>query len=151
MPYIPFWVHQFAEHATKSVKNQFTKLGRMTLTDSNKKAKIILKLLILSRTTVLRRNQGGPSNKENLWEFHVFDSGCTDWQSTPQNLLNIKLPNLVGCLQEMLWKEQKNILKFFFLSRKQVIRKKTNKAMKRRKRAECQICDFRCTGWLSTP
>ena len=66
MPYIPFWVHQFAEHATKSVKNQFTKLGRMTLTDSNKKAKIILKLLILSRRTVLRRNQGGPSNKENL-------------------------------------------------------------------------------------
>ena len=125
MPFIWFWVHQLAEHTTKSVQYQFTKLVRLTATDTKKGTKIILKLLILTRRPVLRRKQGEPSDREKLRECLIFSSGCSDWKSTSQNLLNINLPNLVGYLQEMLRKEQKFILKFFFLSRKQVRKKQT--------------------------
>ena len=91
----------------KSVQYPFTKFGRMNATDPKKGAKIILKLLILTWRPALRKNQGGPSNREKLRECFILDSGCTGWQNTPQNLLNINLPNLVGWLQETLRKEQK--------------------------------------------
>ena len=37
--------------------------------------------------------------------------GCTSWQSTPQNLLNINLPNLWGWLQVIPKEGAKIILK----------------------------------------
>ena len=79
----------------------------MNATGPKKGAKIILKLLNLTWRPALRKNQGGPSNREKLRECFILDSGCTGWQNTPQNLLNINLPNLVGWLQETLRKEQK--------------------------------------------
>ena len=44
-------------------------------------AKIILKLIFVI--------QNGKKNVK-------FDSGCTGWQSMPQNMLNINLPNFSG-------------------------------------------------------
>ena len=74
----------------------------MNAADPKKGAKIILKLLIVTWRPALRKNQGGPSNREKLRECFILDSGCTGWQNTPQNLLNINLPNLVGWLQKTL-------------------------------------------------
>ena len=60
------------------------------------KANIIMALKFIIQKRVLRKIQGGLYNKEKLRGFLTFESGCTDWQTTPQNLSNIYLPNLVG-------------------------------------------------------
>ena len=78
-----------AKHAPNSTKNQFTKFGPRTARDpkegdtlSNSKANF-------------KKKPRGLSNREKLRECLIFDSGCTGWQSDPQNQLNISLPNLV--------------------------------------------------------
>ena len=151
MPYIWFWVYQLVEHTPKFVQYQFTKLGRLTASDTKKRAKIILKLFILTRRLAFRRNEGGSSNREKLRECLIFDCGCTGSQSTPQNLLNINLPNLVGYLQETLWKEQRIILKFFFLSQKEVIRKKQATLWKEEKESNVLFVILGALVWQSTP
>ena len=107
MPFIWFWVYRLEEHTTKSVQYQFTKLGRLIATDLKKTSKIILKQLVLIRRTVLRRNEGRPSNREKLRECLLFDSEYTGWQSTPQNLFNSNSPNLISSLQQTLRKDEK--------------------------------------------
>ena len=94
--YFWFWVHWLAEHAPNSAKYQFIKFGRMTVKYPKKGAKIILKLLFLSRRRVLKKKQRELSNRENWQKWLTFDSGCTGWDSTPQSLLSIDLPNLVS-------------------------------------------------------
>ena len=89
------WVHWLAQHAPKSPKYLIIKFGQLTARNLIEAAQIILKLHSLARMRVLRKNQGGLSNKEKLQECLIFDFGCTGWQSTPQNLLNIDLPSLV--------------------------------------------------------
>ena len=98
MTYIWFWVHWLAEHAPKYAQYQFTRFVRLTVRDPKEGAKIILKLLFVTRKRVLIKNQRTLSNKEKLRKWLIFDSGCTGWQSTPQNLLNINLLNLVAWL-----------------------------------------------------
>ena len=133
--YVWFWVHRLAEHAPRSVQYQFTNLGRLTATDPWKGAKIILKLLILTRRPALRKNHGGPSNRVKPRQCLIFDSGCTGSQSMPQNVFNINLPNLVGSLQVTLRKEQKLFGSlFFYLDSK--LPEKTNNTMKSGKRAK---------------
>ena len=60
---------------------------------------------------VLSKNQKALSKRRKLRKRLKFDSGCTVWQSTPQNLLNINLTNSVSSLEEPLGKEQKVILR----------------------------------------
>ena len=107
----------------------------MNATGPKKGAKIILKLLILTWRPALRKNQGGPSNREKLRECFILDSGCTGWQNTPQNLLNINLPNLVGWLQETLRKEQKLFRSDTFQLDGKFLKKKT-KHYKKKKNSE---------------
>ena len=57
MSYIWFWVQWLVEHAPKSVQYKFTKLGRLTATHPKEGAKIILKLLFLTRRPVFRKKQ----------------------------------------------------------------------------------------------
>ena len=94
MTHIWFWVHWLAEHTPKSGQYKFTKSCRLTGKDPKKGAKIVLKLLILTWRPVLGKKVGGLSNREKLRESLIFDSGCTGWQSTPQNLVSINLPNI---------------------------------------------------------
>ena len=148
MSYICFWGHWEGEWTSKSVQYKFTKLGRMTATCPKEGAKIVSKLLILTRRPVLRKNQGGPSNREKLRECLIFDSGCTGWQSTPENLLNINLSNLVGCLQNPLRKVQKLFGSLQFYLESKLSEKSKQHHEKKKKRA---IWDFGCTGWQSTP
>ena len=100
-----FWVHWLVEHPPKSVKYRFAKFGPLTGNDSKEGGKIILRLLFLTRRQVLIKSQGAPSHREHWWKWLIFDSGCTGWQTTPQNLVNMYLPNLVGWLEETLVKE----------------------------------------------
>ena len=82
--YFWFWVHWLKEHAPNSAKYQFIKFGRMTVKYPKKGAKIILKLLFLSRRRVLKKKQRELSNRENWQKWLTFDSGCTGWDSTPK-------------------------------------------------------------------
>ena len=107
MTYIWFSVHCLAEHSLKFVKYQFTRFFWLTGRNFSEETKFILKLFSLTWRRVLRKTQWGLSNREKLRECLIFDSGCTGCQSTPQNQLNINLPNLVHWLQETLGKEQK--------------------------------------------
>ena len=106
MSYIWFWVQWLAEHVPTSAKYQFTDFGWLTPRDPSEGANIILQLLFLTRMPILKKIKE-LSNREKLRECLIFDFGCSGWQSTPQNLLNIDLPNLVGWLDESLLKEQK--------------------------------------------
>ena len=92
MTYIWFWVHWLAEHTPKSGQYKFAKSCRLTGRDPKEGTIIVLKLLILTWRPVLGKKVGGLSNREKLRESLIFDSGCTGWQSTPQNLVNINLP-----------------------------------------------------------
>ena len=107
MSYIWFRVHWLVGHAPESVKYKFTKFGRLSVTDHREGAKITLKSFFLSSRRVLIKNKRALSNTENWWKWLIFDSGCSNWQSTPQNLLNIDLANLVSWLQKTIEKEQK--------------------------------------------
>ena len=119
----------------------------MNATGPKKGAKIILKLLILTWRPALRKNQGGPSNREKLRECFILDSGCTGWQNTPQNLLNINLPNLVGWLQETLRKEQKLFRSDTFQLDGKFLKKKQS-TIKRRKTAKMPYIWF-WVHWLA--
>ena len=79
MTYVWVWMHWLEEHGPKSGNYWFTKFIWLTVRDHRKGAKIILKLLFLSRRQVLIRKQRALSNKENLRKLVVFYSGCTDW------------------------------------------------------------------------
>ena len=57
MSYIWFWVQWLVGHAPKSVQYKFTKLGRLTATHPKEGAKIILKILFLTRRPVFRKKQ----------------------------------------------------------------------------------------------
>ena len=102
LSFIWFCVHWLAEHAPKSVKYRFTKLAWLTPRDTKKGAKIIFRLPFLTWRWVLRKNQRRLLKREKLRECLIFDSRYTGWQSMPQNLFNINLPNLVGWFQETL-------------------------------------------------
>ena len=84
------------EHAPKSTKYYNNKFFLLIAKDLSKGAEITLILIFLTRRRVLRKNQRTLSNRENLQKYLKFDSGCTGWQSTPQKLLNINLPNFGG-------------------------------------------------------
>ena len=83
------------ERVPRPANYQFTKFGQLDPRDPREGAKIMFQLLFLTQRPILRKIQGGLSDKEKLRECLLFDNGCTGWQSTPQNLLNIELPNSV--------------------------------------------------------
>ena len=85
-----------------SGKYRFTKLGQLTERDPKEGAKIILRLLFLTRRWVLIKKP----HREHWRKWLIFYFVCTGFQSTPQNLVNIDLPDLVGWLEETLRKEQ---------------------------------------------
>ena len=93
MTYFWFLVHWLAEHVPKSAIYQFSKSGQLTEERLSEGAKIILKLRFLTQRWVLRKNQGGLSNREKQRECLIIDSGCIGWQSTRQNMPNINSPN----------------------------------------------------------
>ena len=62
MSYIWFWL---AEHPHKFAKYQFTELVGLNVINPREGAKIILKLLFLSRRRFLIKNQRALSNTEN--------------------------------------------------------------------------------------
>ena len=64
--------------APKSVKKGFTKFGRLARRVLREGAKIVLKLLFLTRRRLLTKNQSVLSNRENRQKCFIFDSGCTD-------------------------------------------------------------------------
>ena len=84
-----------AAYGQKPVKDQFTKCCRLTPRDLRERVKIIFKLLLLTRRYVLRKNQRALSMREKLQKSLKYDSGCTVWQGTPPNQVNINLPNFV--------------------------------------------------------
>ena len=85
--------------------------------DPRARAKITLqKLLFITWRQILIQNQRALSNRQNWQIWLIFDSGCTDSQKIPQNLLNTNLPNLFDWLQETLVKKQKLFLKLQFLT-----------------------------------
>ena len=98
----------------KSARCKFTRFTELTVRNPREGAKIIFKILCLSLRRVLLKNQRGIWNNENERKRLIFDSGCAAWQSTPQTLENIDLPNLVGCLEDTLWKEQKLFFLFVY-------------------------------------
>ena len=85
-----------AEHARKSAKHLFTKLCRVTSGIISEVAKINFKIVYLIRGQVLNKNQRALLNREKLQKCLKVGSGNTFWQSKPQNLLKINLPNFVG-------------------------------------------------------
>ena len=97
-----------AETAPKSVKYQFTKLARLTPRNSKKGAKLILTFFFLLSFFFFlwekHKEHYGTKKKEP--KCLIFDFGWTGWQSTPQHLLNINLPNLVDRLQETKWRSK---------------------------------------------
>ena len=87
-------MHWFAEHAPKSLKYQIIKFGRLNATNFSEVAKIILKLHFFTRVRVLRKNKEDYQTKKNCDNVLYLILGATGWQNTPENLLNINLPNL---------------------------------------------------------
>ena len=84
-----------AEDALKSGKDQFIKLCRLTSEAIREGAKIISKTPYLVWWKVLSKNQRVLSEKK-LQKCLKYHPGCIVWRSTPQNVLTISLPNLVG-------------------------------------------------------
>ena len=64
-----------AENVPKYARDQFTKLRQMTARHIRKEAEIILKLFYLAPSRVLRKNQRGVFNRENLRRLLKFDFG----------------------------------------------------------------------------
>ena len=87
-----FWVFWLWEHAPKSVKHQFNKLGWLTTTDPKKVGKLILKWLFLTRSPALTMKQRALWAEEKEQKRLIFDIGCSGWQCTPKYLFNINLP-----------------------------------------------------------
>ena len=112
--YFWFWVYCLIGHPPKSCEYTFTKFGRLTGRHPLEGAKIILRLLFLTRRRVSIKNQTAIPHSEKWRKWLIFDSGCTGWQSIPQNLVSINLPNLVGWLGETLRKEQKLFWSYSF-------------------------------------
>ena len=86
------------KHVPKFAKDTLTKLCRLISGAVREGVKINFKITHLIGKQVLSKHQRALSNREKLQKCR---------QSTPQNLLNINLPNLVGCFQELSEKEQK--------------------------------------------
>ena len=105
----PFWLkeHWLAETAPKWAKDQFNKLLQLDRRYIAKKAKIILTLVFPIWRQAFPKKQKGTNKRRKLSKRLKFDSGCAGWDSMPQNLFNINLPNFVGLLQGTLAKEQK--------------------------------------------
>ena len=74
MFYIWLWVHSLPENAPTSAKYHFTNFGRLTARDTSERVKTILQLLFLTQRPILRKIQGGLSNREKLCEYLLFDS-----------------------------------------------------------------------------
>ena len=140
-----------AEHALKYVEYRFIKFGRLTGSDPKDVAKIIFQLLFSTLRRVLIKNQRLLPNEEHWWKCLIFDSGCTGWKSMPQNLLKIKLPNLIGWLQQSLMKEQKLSWSSCFYLEGKLSDKKQKTLWKEEKEQQCLICDFRCIDWAYLP
>ena len=111
MTYIWFWVQWLAERSPKLPKYQFTEFCRLTARNRSEGAKIILKILFLTRGRDLRKNQRAPlSKRENLAE-HAPKS--VKYQFTK-----------FGRLAERNFSEgAKTILKLLFLTRRRVLRR----------------------------
>ena len=107
----------------------------LTVRNSREGARIIFKILFLSPQRVLLKNQRALSSTENGRKWLLFDSGCSGWQSTPENLVNIDLPNLVGWLQDTLWKEQK-LFRVILSNSKASFNKKTSNFIQHKKWAK---------------
>ena len=67
-----------------STNHQFTKFSQLTARDPSEGAKHFLHLLFLTQRPILRKIQGGLSNKEKPCECILFDTVCIGWQSMPQ-------------------------------------------------------------------
>ena len=65
-------MHCLAEHAPKSIKDRFTKPCRLILRDLRERAKIISKLLFLTRRHVLRKNQKALLNKKTVKKPNIW-------------------------------------------------------------------------------
>ena len=74
MFYIWLWVHSLPENAPTSAKYHLTNFGRLTARDTSERVKTILQLLFLTQRPILRKIQGGLSNREKLCEYLLFDS-----------------------------------------------------------------------------
>lgn len=101
-----FLVHCLAEHTQKSVQDKYTKHCCLNSKAIREGAKIILKLPFLTWRRLLRKSQRALSHREKTEKLSKFVSGCTVWQCTLHNILNINLPNCISWLQEPLRKEQ---------------------------------------------
>ena len=100
-----------AERTLKSPKYQFTKFGRPTARNLSEKAKNILKLLFLTRTRDLRKNQRAPLSKREKLAEHAPKSA--KYQFTK-----------FGRLAERNFSEgAKTILKLLFPTRRRVLRR----------------------------
>ena len=77
--YFWFWVHWLTQHTPKFVKYKFTTFGRLNVRDPREGAKIILKLLFLTRRRLLMKNQRALSNREKVQHWLLFDYGCIGW------------------------------------------------------------------------
>ena len=85
MSYNRFWVLWLAEHAPKSTQYQFNKFDCLTPKKNRERAKIILRLLFLTRKQIFKKE-----TKSTIYERK------TAKMNTRQNLLNIKLSNWVA-------------------------------------------------------
>ena len=119
----------------------------LTVRNSREGARIIFKILFLSPQRVLLKNQRALSSTENGRKWLLFDSGCSGWQSTPENLVNIDLPNLVGWLQDTLWKEQK-LFRVILSNSKASFNKKTSNFIQHKKWAKLTYIWF-WVQWLA--
>ena len=112
MSYNRFWVLWLAEHAPKSTQYQFNKFDCLTPKKIRERAKIILRLLFLTRKQIFRK-----ANKEH----YIREKNCKNEhaQKAPKYQI-IKLGRLTA---RSLSEVAKVILKLHFLSRMQVLRK----------------------------
>ena len=76
MPFIWLRVYWLAGHALKSVKYKFVKFDQPTASDPKEGAKIILRLLFLTRRRVLIKNQTVLPHREHWRILVIFDTGC---------------------------------------------------------------------------
>ena len=100
-------MHWFAEHATKSIKYQFTKFGRLSARDPMEGAKNYFEVLLsISKRSYQKKTSNAMKRRKRV-KCLICDFGCTALAEYALNLFNINLPNFVGSLQQTLRKDEK--------------------------------------------
>ena len=118
-------MHWLEENSPKSIKYRFIMfvLGLLQSTDCKRpktRCKNYFEATLSNLKASFKKEPRSTIEQKKLRLGFIFDSGCTGWQSTPLNQVNINLSNLVGGTRDP--KERAIIiLKLLYVTRKRVL------------------------------